>query len=81
MGAYVALLRGINVSGHNMIKMADLKLVLADLGFQQLSTYAQSGNLVFEAERTSCIEMERKFLFWMISAMYSSKLKGIIFNS
>ena len=74
MGAYAALLRGINVSGHNMIKMADLKLVLADLGFQQLSTYLQSGNLVFEAELTSCIEME-KIIATAISTAFGLEIK------
>lgn len=46
---YVALFRGINVGGKNIVKMQDLKQLLLDLGFQQVNTYIQSGNVVFEA--------------------------------
>ena len=42
-----------------MIKMADLKNILADLGFKHLSTYLQSGNVVFEAESANCNEIEK----------------------
>lgn len=48
--SYVALLRGINVSGHNMIKMADLRQLCQQIGLQQVQTYIQSGNILFEAE-------------------------------
>ncbi len=48
MQTYIALLRGINVSGQKKIKMADLKIHLAELDFQNLQTYIQSGNIVFE---------------------------------
>lgn len=47
MKTYVALLRGINVSGHRIIKMADLRALVADLGWEGAKTYIQSGNLVF----------------------------------
>lgn len=47
MELYVALLRGINVSGHRMIKMNDLKVSLSSLGFQNIQSYLQSGNLIF----------------------------------
>ena len=50
MKAYVALLRSINVSGHHIIKMADLKNLLERPEFLNLTTYLQSGNLVFESE-------------------------------
>ncbi|TCZ80145.1 DUF1697 domain-containing protein [Paenibacillus albiflavus] len=50
MTIYVALLRAINVSGHNMIKMAELKSMLESMGLQQIQTYIQSGNVVFEAK-------------------------------
>ena len=42
-----------------MIKMADLKNVLIDQGFEHLSTYLQSGNVVFEAESANCNELEK----------------------
>jgi uncharacterized protein (DUF1697 family) len=45
---YVALLRGINMTGHKMIRMADLARLLDDLRFKNVRTYIQSGNVVFE---------------------------------
>jgi len=50
METYIALLRGINVSGHNMIKMDELKRVLAGLDFSGITTYIQSGNITFNTE-------------------------------
>jgi uncharacterized protein (DUF1697 family) len=47
---YVALLRGINVGGKNLIKMAGLKTALEKSGFTGVSTYIQSGNALFESE-------------------------------
>jgi uncharacterized protein (DUF1697 family) len=47
---YLALLRGINVSGHNMIKMVALKKMLENMGFQNVETYIQSGNVFLESE-------------------------------
>jgi uncharacterized protein (DUF1697 family) len=49
MTIYIALLRGINVGGKNMIKMADLKRIFETLGLSQLETYIQSGNILFES--------------------------------
>ncbi|MEY3418049.1 MAG: hypothetical protein RL060_2161 [Bacteroidota bacterium] len=51
MPTYIALLRGINVSGQKLIKMADLKDLLASLPLSDIRTYIQSGNVVFEAEK------------------------------
>lgn len=44
---HVALLRGINVTGHNKLKMADLRELFEDLGHEDVSTILQSGNVVF----------------------------------
>lgn len=46
---YVALLRGINVGGNNIIKMADLKACFEKQRFTNVTTYIQSGNVVFAA--------------------------------
>lgn len=46
---YLALLRGINVGGNNLIKMADLKVCFEDMGFTDVVTYIQSGNVLFQA--------------------------------
>lgn len=45
MKTHLALLRGINVSGHKMIKMDALKKALENIGFQNVRTYIQSGNV------------------------------------
>lgn len=45
---YVALLRGINVGGKNMIKMEKLRATLASLGFENVKSYINSGNLAFD---------------------------------
>lgn len=50
MKTHLALLRGINVSGHNMIKMEVLKTLLEKAGFQNVQTYIQSGNVFVDSE-------------------------------
>lgn len=50
---YVALLRGINVGGKNKIKMETLRDGFAALGFQNVKTYINSGNVVFETVETA----------------------------
>src|SRR5687767_9292695 len=49
---YIALLRGINVGGNTMIKMADLKSSFESLGFKNVVSYVNSGNLAFDASKT-----------------------------
>jgi uncharacterized protein (DUF1697 family) len=49
---YIALLRGINVGGHRKLLMKDLKVLLANIGFTNISTYIQSGNVVFQYDTT-----------------------------
>lgn len=50
MKTHLALLRGINVSGHNMIKMEVLKTLLEKAGFQNVQTYIQSGNIFVDSD-------------------------------
>lgn len=49
MKTHLVLLRGINVSGHNMIKMEVLKTLLEKAGFQNVQTYIQSGNVFIDS--------------------------------
>lgn len=49
MERYVALLRGINISGKNKISMAELKKGFIELGFTEVTTYLNSGNIVFSS--------------------------------
>jgi uncharacterized protein (DUF1697 family) len=50
MATHVALLRGINLGGRNKVAMADLREVVADLGHADVTTYIQSGNVLFSAD-------------------------------
>lgn len=52
MNVYAAFLRGVNVGGKNIVKMADLRVHLESLGFSNVQTYVQSGNIVFATEDT-----------------------------
>ena len=47
---YVALLRGINVGGRTLVKMADLKACFEELGSTRVSTYIASGNVLFDSD-------------------------------
>jgi len=49
MKTYIALLRGINVSGQKKIRMADLKAHLEELAWEGIQTYIQSGNIIFRS--------------------------------
>jgi uncharacterized protein (DUF1697 family) len=49
---YLALLRGINVGGNNIIKMTDLQKAFKDIGLNSVQTYIQSGNVIFESAET-----------------------------
>ncbi len=60
---YIAFLRGINVGRKNRIKMADLKLFFQSIGFKNVKTYLQSGNVIFDGDFTDtekiAADMER----------------------
>ena len=57
MSTQVALLRGINVGGNNMVPMADLRAIFESLGCADVVTYIQSGNVVF-ARDTEVVPQE-----------------------
>lgn len=58
MITYIALLRGINVSGHKLIKMERLREVLTMEGFAHVRTYIQSGNIIFQSQETNEQKLE-----------------------
>ena len=60
MSQFVALLRGINVGGNNLIKMTDLKACLEGQGFRDVATYIQSGNVLFSASQSSKAKLTRE---------------------
>ncbi|TCI90753.1 DUF1697 domain-containing protein [Tenacibaculum sp. M341] len=51
-GAFIVLLRGINVSGKNKLPMQDLRTLLEKLNFEAVQTYIQSGNIILKSEDT-----------------------------
>lgn len=57
---YIALLRGVNVSGHNIIKMAALREILTAGGFADVRTYIQSGNIIFSAPQGNQETLENR---------------------
>ena len=50
MNKYIVLLRGINVSGKNKLPMADLRELFSELGYQNVQTYIQSGNIIIDSK-------------------------------
>lgn len=57
---YIALLRGINVGGKNMIKMFDIKASLEKEGLYNIRTYIQSGNILFESNEKDTLIIAKK---------------------
>jgi uncharacterized protein (DUF1697 family) len=55
MGSYVAMLRSINVGGRNKVAMADLRALVEGLGYGNVATYVQSGNVVFTGTGSSLV--------------------------
>lgn len=65
MTTYIAILRGINVSGHKIIKMERLRAAFEEIGFTNVKTYVQSGNVLFETSKppaSLAATIERKIL-------------------
>jgi uncharacterized protein (DUF1697 family) len=58
MGTYVALLRAINVGGKTAISMAKLKESIEELGFINVKTYINSGNVIFRTNSTNTVKLE-----------------------
>ena len=58
MNTYIALLRGINVSGHKKVPMADLRELLVKSELLDVQTYIQSGNVVFKSDEVDNAKLE-----------------------
>ena len=59
MQTYISMLRGINVSGQKKIRMADLKSLYESLGLENVQTYVQSGNVVFDSEEQDVAKLRK----------------------
>ncbi len=60
MHTYISILRGINVSGQKIIKMTALQLLYQNLGFKNVCTYIQSGNVIFQEKETTKQDLGKK---------------------
>jgi uncharacterized protein (DUF1697 family) len=60
MKTYVALFRGLNVGGNNILPMKELVALLENIGLQSVRTYIQSGNAVFQSEETNASLLTNK---------------------
>jgi len=74
---YLALLRGINVGGNNIIKMADLKACFEDMGFTDVGTYIQSGNVLFKSTEKDKLKLTHK-IEKALSERFSYKSRMIV---
>src|SRR5687768_12765274 len=60
METYISLLRGINVSGQKKILMKDLKELYESLGFKNVQTYIQNGNVLFQYKKETTAKLSSK---------------------
>ena len=77
LNVFVALLRGVNVGGNNMISMKSLKESFTVLGFKQVTTYINSGNLVFKSKEDDTRKLEIK-IEKMLSKEYELESKVVV---
>ncbi len=60
MNKYIAFLRAINVGGTSIIKMSDLKKMFESFGLENVQTYIQTGNVIFESEEKDAAVLEEQ---------------------
>ncbi|MGQ3679665.1 DUF1697 domain-containing protein [Tenacibaculum discolor] len=89
MNTIIILLRGINVSGKNKISMKELRTLLEDLGYDDVKTYIQSGNIVLktaeglkEVEKNVHIKIKEKYGYDVhVLAKEVKEIEGILKNN
>jgi uncharacterized protein (DUF1697 family) len=74
---FVALLRGVNVGGNKMISMKSLKESFETLGFDNVTTYINSGNIIFSTKETDARKLEKK-IEQMIERDYELTSKVVV---
>jgi len=80
MGTYIAILRGINVSGQKPVKMDALKRQMEELNFRNVSTYIQSGNVIFESENNDTHALAEQ-VSEKIRQAYDFQVPAIVLNA
>lgn len=78
---YVALLRGINVGGNNKVPMKELKECFEHAGFDQVKTYINSGNIVFEGDLTKPTEEIADILEKEIKEKFGFEIHALVYTS
>ena len=76
-GVFVALLRGVNVGGNNMISMGALKESFTAIGFKDVASYINSGNLIFKTKEDDARKLEKK-IEQMLSKEYQLDSKVVV---
>jgi uncharacterized protein (DUF1697 family) len=74
---FVALLRGVNVGGKNMIRMSSLKESFERMGFCDVATYINSGNIIFKAQEGNARKLESS-IEAMLSSEYDLECKVVV---
>ncbi|MFN2494113.1 MAG: DUF1697 domain-containing protein [Pyrinomonadaceae bacterium] len=77
VNVFVALLRAVNVGGKNMIRMSSLKASFERMGFADVTTYINSGNIIFKAKEGDARKLERK-IEGMLSKEYKLVCKVVV---
>jgi uncharacterized protein (DUF1697 family) len=77
---HIALLRGINVGGKNIIKMERLKQVFVDMGFSDVKTYIQSGNIIFRTSESDKLKLTNK-IEHQLQKTFSAEIKTLILTA
>jgi uncharacterized protein (DUF1697 family) len=78
--AYIALLRGINVGGKNVIKMGTLKQCFVEMGFFDVQTYIQSGNVIFKTQEIDELKLIENTENQLLKT-FSIEIKTAIFSA
>jgi uncharacterized protein (DUF1697 family) len=76
---YVVLLRGINVGGRTLVKMDELRGCIEDLGFERVSTYIASGNVLVDGDETAAAELEAR-IEAAIEARFGLPVKVVVLD-
>ena len=77
LNVFVALLRGVNVGGNNMISMSALKQSFEAMGFPHVSTYINSGNIIFTTKEKDARKLEKK-IEQVLSKEYQLESKVVL---
>lgn len=77
LNVFVALLRGVNVGGNNMISMRELKASFEEMGFANVTTYINSGNIIFATKENDARKLETK-IERMLAKEYELNSKVVI---